>query len=68
MQRILQIKGWQVGKRTVGMRPRIQAFPSVATAPTERWSTDLARIWTGKDGWLRSMRKAVRGDRDGQAA
>ncbi|MBL3587371.1 transposase family protein [Rhodovulum sulfidophilum] len=33
------------------MRPRIQAVPSVAAAPNERWSTDLARIWTGKDGW-----------------
>ncbi|WP_412103282.1 IS3 family transposase [Salipiger bermudensis] len=33
------------------MRPRIQALPSVAAAPNERWSTDLARIWTGKDGW-----------------
>nr|WP_215731163.1 DDE-type integrase/transposase/recombinase [Rhodovulum kholense] len=32
------------------MRPRIQAVPSVAAAPNERWSTDLARIWTGKDG------------------
>nr|WP_241772811.1 DDE-type integrase/transposase/recombinase [Rhodobacter capsulatus] len=33
------------------MRPRIEAVPSVATAPNERWSTDLARVWTGKDGW-----------------
>ncbi|WIV50282.1 DDE-type integrase/transposase/recombinase [Marivivens sp. LCG002] len=33
------------------MRPRIQAVPSVATAPNERWSTDLARVWAGKDGW-----------------
>ena len=51
VQRIFQIKGWQVRKRPVGMRPRIQAVPSVAAAPNERWSTDLARIWTGKDGW-----------------
>ncbi len=51
VQRIFQIKGWQVRKRAVGMRPRIQAVPSVAAAPNERWSTDLARIWTGKDGW-----------------
>lgn len=51
VQRIFQIKGWQVRKRAVGMRPRIQAVPSVATAPNERWSTDLARVWTGKDGW-----------------
>jgi putative transposase len=33
------------------MRPRIKAVSSVATAPNERWSTDLARVWTGKDGW-----------------
>lgn len=26
-----QIKGWQVKKRAVGFRPRIQALPSVAT-------------------------------------
>nr|WP_241772227.1 DDE-type integrase/transposase/recombinase [Rhodobacter capsulatus] len=51
MQRIFQIKGWQVRKRAIGMRPRIEAVPSVATAPNERWSTDLARVWTGKDGW-----------------
>jgi putative transposase len=51
VQRIFQIKGWQVRKRAVGMRPRIQSVPSVAAAPNERWSTDLARIWTGKDGW-----------------
>lgn len=47
----LQLKGWQVRKRAIGMRPRIQAVPSVATAPNERWSTDPARVWTGKDGW-----------------
>ena len=51
VQRIFQLKGWQVRKRAVGMRPRIQAVPSVATSPNERWSTDLARVWTGKDGW-----------------
>ena len=51
VQRIFRLKGWQVRKRAVGMRPRIQAVPSVATAPNERWSTDIARIWTGRDGW-----------------
>ena len=51
VQRIFRLKGWQVRKRAVGMRPRIQAVPSVATAPNERWSTDIARIWAGKDGW-----------------
>ncbi len=31
VQRIFQLKGWQVRKRAVGQRPRIQALPSVAT-------------------------------------
>ena len=43
VQRIFQIKGWKVRKRPVGARPRIEAKPSVAQAPNERWSTDLAR-------------------------
>lgn len=51
VQRIFQLKGWQVKKRAIGFRPRIQALPSVATAPNERWSTDLCRIWAGRDGW-----------------
>ena len=51
VHRILQLKGWQVRKRAIDMRPRIQALPSVATAPNERWSTDLCRVWAGKDGW-----------------
>ena len=51
VQRIFEIKGWQVRKRPIGMRPRIQALPSVAKAPNERWSTDLCRVWAGRDGW-----------------
>jgi putative transposase len=52
VQRIFQLKGWQVRKRPIGQRPRIQALPSVASRPDERWSTDLCRVWGGKDGWL----------------
>ena len=51
VQRIFQIRGWQVRKRPIGMRPRIEAVPSVAAAPNERWSTDLCRVWSGRDGW-----------------
>ena len=51
VQRIFQIKGWQVRKRAIGMRPSIQALPSVAKAPNERWATDLCRVWAGRDGW-----------------
>lgn len=51
VQRIFQHKGWQVRKRAVGFRPRIEAKPSVAKAPNQRWATDLCRVWTGQDGW-----------------
>ena len=51
VQRVFQLKGWQVRKRPIGMRPRIEAVPSVAQAPNERWSTDMCRVWAGRDGW-----------------
>ena len=51
VQRVFQLKGWQVRKRSIGARPRVEALPSVAQRPNERWSTDLARVWGGKDGW-----------------
>lgn len=44
VQRIFQIKGWQVRKRASGHRPRVQALPSVAS---RRWATDIARVWCG---------------------
>ncbi len=51
VQRVFQLMSWQVRKRPIGFRPRIQALPSVATKPYERWSTDLCRVWAGWDGW-----------------
>ena len=51
VQRVFQLMGWQVRKRPIGFRPRIQALPSVASKPNERWSTDLCRVWAGRDGW-----------------
>ncbi|MCO5397780.1 DDE-type integrase/transposase/recombinase [Ralstonia soli] len=51
VQRIFQLMGWQVRRRPIGFRPRVQALPSVATAPNERWSTDMCRVWAGRDGW-----------------
>ena len=44
VQRVFQLMGWQVRKRPVGFRSRIQALPSVAKAPGERWATDLCRV------------------------
>ena len=32
VQRIFRIKGWQVRKRAIGNRPRVEALPSAATA------------------------------------
>jgi len=51
VQRIFQIKGWQVRKWPFGFRPRIKALLSVAQRPNERCATDLCRIWVGRDGW-----------------
>jgi putative transposase len=51
VQRIFQLMRWQVKKRPVGFRPPVQAMPSVAAMPNERWSTDLCRVWSGRDGW-----------------
>jgi putative transposase len=51
VQRIFQLMRWQVKKRPIGFRPRIQALPSVASQPNERWATDLCRVWSGRDGW-----------------
>jgi putative transposase len=36
--------GWQVRKRAIGHRPRIEALPSVATTPHEGWAVDLCRV------------------------
>lgn len=51
VQRVFQRMGWQVRKRAVGFRPRIEVKPSVAAAPNQRWATDLCRVWSGRDGW-----------------
>ena len=51
VQRLFQIKGWQVRKRAIDFRPRIEALPSVVQAANKRWPTDLCRVWAGKDGW-----------------
>ncbi len=51
VQRVFQIRGRQGKKRAVGQRPRIQALPSVADHPNERWATDLCRVWCGQHSW-----------------
>ena len=51
VQRIFQRRGWQVRKRAKGHRPRVKALPSVAAQVNQRWSTDLAMVWCGRDRW-----------------
>ena len=51
VQRIFQLMRWQVRHRPIGFRPRVQAMPSVAELPNQRWATDLYRIWCGRDAW-----------------
>lgn len=41
VQGILQLKGWQLRKRPQGFRPRVQALPSYAAQPNQRWATDM---------------------------
>ena len=36
VQRIFQLRGWQVKKRPIGFRPRVQGLPSVTTVPNQR--------------------------------
>ncbi len=51
VQRVLQLKHWQVNTRPKGHRPRVKATPSLAAFPNQRWSTDLTRVWCSRDGW-----------------
>ena len=48
VQRVFQIKGWQVRKRRKGFRLRVQALPSITSRPNERWATDRTRVWCGE--------------------
>jgi putative transposase len=51
VQHMLQLPGWRVRKLPIGFRPRVQALPSVATAPNQRWAIDMCRVRAGRDGW-----------------
>jgi putative transposase len=50
VQRVFELMGWQVRKRSIGHRPRIEALPSVVTTPNQRLVTDLCRVWSGRNG------------------
>jgi putative transposase len=51
VQRIFQLKGWQVKKRPVGFRPRVQTMSSAVPRPNQRRASNLCRIRAGNDGW-----------------
>lgn len=51
VQRVFQLRAWQVHKRSVGHPPKTEALPSVAKTPGQRWATELCRVWAGRDGW-----------------
>lgn len=44
-ERIFQLKGWQVGRRRSGHRPRVQSLPLATSRSDERWATDIAPLW-----------------------
>ena len=44
---VVQACRWAGVSRRSGARPRVQALPSVASRPNERWATDIARVWSG---------------------
>ena len=48
IQRILQLKGWQVRKRPQSFRPRARTLPSVALRTDERWAIDLTHVWCSR--------------------
>ncbi len=54
VQQVFQLTGWRLLKRAIGHRPWIEGLPSVATTPNERGTTDLCRVWMGRDGWRTS--------------
>lgn len=49
--RIMRREGWTCRARRVGKRPRVQHKKSVAEKPDQRWSTDIALVHCGTDGW-----------------
>ncbi|WP_187648559.1 IS3 family transposase [Nitrosophilus labii] len=51
VQCILQLKSWQVRKRSKGHRPRAKMMPSRSHYPNQRWAIDMTRIYSINDGW-----------------
>ncbi len=49
--RLMRIKGWTLRQRRQGGRPRVKVPRSVTESPDQRWSTDIAMVFCGKEGW-----------------
>lgn len=50
--RLMRLKGWTVRQRRTGLRPRVAVSESKAENPDQRWSTDVALVFCGReDGW-----------------
>lgn len=51
VHRLMRIKGWTIRQRAAGKRPRVPGSKSIAPIPNQRWSTDIALVECGQDGW-----------------
>ena len=51
VHRIMKLEGLTLPKRKKGARPRVAHSRSVAERPNQRWSTDIASVDCGQDGW-----------------
>lgn len=51
VHRIMRLHRWTCRQRHTGRRPRVQHLRSIATAPNQRWATDIATVDCGRDGW-----------------
>ncbi len=51
VHRIMRLHRWTCRQRRTGRRPRVQHLKSIASAPNQRWDTDIATVDCGCDGW-----------------
>ncbi len=61
VQRILQIKGWQVKKRSKGHRPRAKTIPSRSSFPNQRWAIEASKTINVEEMPIHSLYKGQLG-------
>ncbi len=66
VRRIMRIKGWQckLWNRPGRKGPQVSVKRSVVDIPDRLWSTDLTRIYCGKDGWCSLIAVVDNGSRE----